>query len=79
MAQISTLRTISASALVAFNSARSEHQAAIDECVANYSDAHWDRIEQTEMAFRAARGALDQADAELLHAELVNVHVRKAA
>lgn len=79
MAQISTIRTISARALVAFNVARSEHQTAIDECAANYSDARWDRIEQTEMACRAARDAMDRADAELLHVELVNVHVRNAA
>jgi hypothetical protein len=77
MAKISTLRKISASADAIFFAARAACHATIDECAAHYSDECWERLGHAELAFHAARDAMEHANAALEHAELVNVGVRK--
>ena len=68
MASISTLRSISTAADATFYAAREVYYSTLAEVAVNYSN---------EDAYRAARIAMENANAELEHAVLVSVGVRR--
>lgn len=77
MATIKTLRIIANDAYTAFDAARVVYHYAQTECGTNYSDPLYASLGGLEASYRAARVAMETADAQLEHAELVNVGVRR--
>jgi hypothetical protein len=77
MASISTLRSISTAADATFYAAREVYYSTLAEVAVNYSNELYASIGRLEDAYRAARIAMENANAELEHAVLVSVGVRR--
>ena len=77
MSNLSVLRAAAKSAYLRFHAARGDWYASIDAVAANYSDAAYAEMGKLEDAYRAARAAMESADGEFEHCQLVEVGVRR--
>ena len=77
MASISVLRSISTAADAAFYAAREAYYSTLAEVAINYSNDLYATVGRLEDTYRAARAAMETANAELEHAVLVSVGVRR--